>query len=128
VSLIFLCLQMYELFLLAPSFLIWQVTVTCMVSFGDSKHKPVKPLQSLFGVTPLKLALSAKCTIHDVVCPCFLSAVCPCGGAAILFGKFWFALWLMRLANVYGCEGLAFIRLRLFLIVSLNQLLLLILL
>jgi hypothetical protein len=37
-----------------------------MVSFGDSKHEPVKPLQSLLDVTPLKLALSAKCTIHDV--------------------------------------------------------------
>ena len=36
------------------------------MSFGDSKHKPVKPLQSLLDVTPLKLALSAKCTIHDV--------------------------------------------------------------
>jgi hypothetical protein len=39
-----------------------------MVSFGDSKHEPVKPLQNLLDVTPLKLALSAKCTIHDVVC------------------------------------------------------------
>ncbi len=38
-----------------------------MVSFGDSKNEPIKPLQSLFGVTPLKLALSAKCTIHDVM-------------------------------------------------------------
>ena len=37
-----------------------------MVSFGDSKHKPVKPLHRLLYVTPLKLALSAKCTIHDV--------------------------------------------------------------
>jgi hypothetical protein len=37
-----------------------------MVSFGDSKHEPVKPLQSLLNVTPLNLALSAKCTIHDV--------------------------------------------------------------
>lgn len=37
-----------------------------MVSFGDSKHKPVKPIQSLLGVTPSKLALFAKCTIHDV--------------------------------------------------------------
>ena len=37
-----------------------------MVSFGDSKHEPVKPLQSLLNVTTLKLALSAKCTIHDV--------------------------------------------------------------
>ena len=77
-----------------------------MVSFGDSKHKPVKPLHRLLDVTPLKLTLSAKCTIHDVVCPCFLSAVCPCIGAAILFGKFWLALGLVRLANVYGCEGL----------------------
>jgi len=49
---------------------VWMVenlkTVTCMVSFGDSKHEPVKPLHSLLDVTPLKLALSAKCTIHDV--------------------------------------------------------------
>jgi len=30
----------------------------------------------------------------------------PCVGAAILFGKFWFAFWLVRLANVYGCEAL----------------------
>jgi len=37
-----------------------------MVSFGDSKHKPVKPLHRLLVVTPLNLALSAKCTIHDV--------------------------------------------------------------
>jgi len=37
-----------------------------MVSFGDSKHKPVEPLQGLLNVAPLKLALSAKCTIHDV--------------------------------------------------------------
>jgi len=37
-----------------------------MVAFGDSKHEPVKPLQSLLDVTPSKLALSAKCTIHDV--------------------------------------------------------------
>lgn len=39
-----------------------------MVSFGDSKHKPVKPLQSLLNVMPLKLALSAKCFIYDVGC------------------------------------------------------------
>src|SRR5690554_3121962 len=44
----------------------WLLTVTCMVSFGDSKHKPVKPLHRLLCVTPLILALSAKCTIHDV--------------------------------------------------------------
>lgn len=37
-----------------------------MVSYGDSKYEPVKPLQSLLNVTPTKLALSAKCTIHDV--------------------------------------------------------------
>jgi hypothetical protein len=46
--------------------LAWGITVTCMVSFGDSKHEPVEPLHSLLDVTPLKLALSAKCTIHDV--------------------------------------------------------------
>ena len=38
-----------------------------MVSFGDLKHELVKPLQSLLDVTPLKLALSAKCTIHYVM-------------------------------------------------------------
>jgi hypothetical protein len=38
-----------------------------MVSFGDSKHESIEPLQSLLVVTPLKLTLSAKCTIHDVV-------------------------------------------------------------
>ncbi|MFW5804577.1 MAG: hypothetical protein ACOCWG_05050, partial [bacterium] len=48
------------------------VTVTCMVSFGDSKHEPVKPLRRLLDVTPLILALSAKCTIHDVGCWCLL--------------------------------------------------------
>ena|SRR5690554_6903707 len=37
-----------------------------MVSFGDSKHEPVKPLHRLFDVTLLILALYAKCTIHDV--------------------------------------------------------------
>jgi hypothetical protein len=37
-----------------------------MVSFGDLKHEPIKPLQSLLDVTPLILTLSAKCTIHDV--------------------------------------------------------------
>lgn len=42
-------------------------TVTCMVSFGASKHEPVEPLHRLLNVTTLKLALSAKCTIHDVV-------------------------------------------------------------
>jgi hypothetical protein len=84
----------------------WHITVTCMVSFGDSKHKPVKTPHRLLDVIAFKLALYAKCTIHDVVCPCFMSAVCLCGWAAILFGKFWLALGLVRLANVYGCEGL----------------------
>jgi len=51
------------------------VTVTCMVSFGDSKHEPVKPLHSLLDVTPLKLALSAKCTIHDVTAWCSFISV-----------------------------------------------------
>jgi len=49
-----------------------------------------------------------------VVCPCFLSAGFLCGGAGILFGKFWLAGWLVRFANpeiktgqvVYGCEAL----------------------
>ena len=35
-------------------------------TFGISKHFTVKPLQCLLDVTPLKLALSAKCFIHDV--------------------------------------------------------------
>lgn len=89
-----------------------------MVSFGDSKHKPVKPLHRLLDVTPLKLALSAKCTIHDVVCPCFLSAVCPCGGAAIrcrqvlAFGGLCDLLPIK--IGMYGCEAWAFIRLKLF--------------
>jgi hypothetical protein len=47
-----------------------------MVSFGDSKHKPVKPLQCLLDVTPSILALSAKCTIHDVVRSVFFAPVC----------------------------------------------------
>ena len=42
-----------------------------MVS-GDSKHEPVKPLHSLLDVTPLELALSAKCTIHDVSVSLFI--------------------------------------------------------
>src|SRR5690554_2180673 len=37
-----------------------------MVSFGDSKLEPVEPPQCLLNVTPSNLALSAKCTIHDV--------------------------------------------------------------
>ena len=49
------------------------VTVTCMVSFGDSKHEPVKPLHRLIDVTHMILALSAKCTIHDVGVSCFVS-------------------------------------------------------
>src|SRR5690554_1974154 len=53
-------------------FLALAVTVTCMVSFGDSEHEPVKPLQCLLSVPPLKSALSAKCTIHDVVPSLFL--------------------------------------------------------
>jgi hypothetical protein len=32
----------------------------------DSKHETIKPLQCLLDVTPFKLALPAKCTIHDV--------------------------------------------------------------
>jgi hypothetical protein len=35
-------------------------------TFGISKHFPVKPLQSLLDVTPLKLALSVKCFIYRV--------------------------------------------------------------
>ncbi len=46
-----------------------------MVSFGDSKHRPVNPLQSLLELLPLKSALSAKCTIHAVVQSCFFFSV-----------------------------------------------------
>jgi len=60
----FVCVILLCLFLNLP------ITVTCMVSFGDSKHETVKPLQSLLGLIPLKLALSAKCTIHDVTAWC----------------------------------------------------------
>jgi hypothetical protein len=38
-----------------------------MVSFGDSKHEPFKLRKLLLDITPLKLALSAKYTIHDIV-------------------------------------------------------------
>jgi hypothetical protein len=37
-----------------------------MVLFGDSKHEPVKPAHSLLDITPSKLVLSDKGTIHDV--------------------------------------------------------------
>jgi len=53
-----------------------------MVSFGDSKHEPIEPLQSLLDVTPLKLALSAKCTIHDV---CALHGQCTLAYAQLKF-------------------------------------------
>jgi hypothetical protein len=43
-----------------------------MVSFGGSKREPVKLLQCLLNVTPFKLALSAKCTIHDIAVSLFL--------------------------------------------------------
>jgi hypothetical protein len=43
-----------------------------MVSFGELKHKTVKPLQSSLNVLPLKSALFAKCTIHAVGASCFL--------------------------------------------------------
>lgn len=94
-------------------------TVTCMVSFGDSKHEPVKPLQRLLDVTPLKLALSAKCTIHDVTAWCsfiyvfflfnLLLLFClTCVGTDTLIDKFWLCGWLFeRLGNVCGCEALA---------------------
>lgn len=35
-------------------------------TFGNSKRFPVKPLRCLLNVTPLKLALSAKCFIYRV--------------------------------------------------------------
>ena len=41
------------------------ITVTCMLSFDDSKYEPVNPLQSLLNITTLKLALFAKCAIYD---------------------------------------------------------------
>ena len=81
------------------------LTVTCMVSFGDSKHKPVKPLHRLLDVTPSKLALSAKCTIHDVTAWCsfiyvifsfnlLLLSCLPCVGVGKLFGWFWSCGWI----------------------------------
>ena len=50
----------------------YSLTVTCMVSFGDSKHEPVKSLHRLLDATPSILALSAKCTIHDVSVSLFI--------------------------------------------------------
>jgi|GEM_PF-1770303 len=41
-------------------------------TFGILKHEPVKPTQSLLDVMSLKLALSAKCTIHDVSVSLFI--------------------------------------------------------
>jgi hypothetical protein len=41
------------------AFLALPLMVTCMVSFGNSKHESVKPLHSLLDVTLSKLALSA---------------------------------------------------------------------
>lgn len=73
-----------------------------MVSFGISKHEHVKQLQSFLVAIPPKLALFAKGTMHDDACPCFLFAFGLCGGTAILFGKVWIALGLVRLGNVYG--------------------------
>jgi|LZCG01.1.fsa_nt_gb hypothetical protein len=35
-------------------------------ALGNSKYFPVKSLHQLLDVTPFKLALYAKCTIHDV--------------------------------------------------------------
>jgi len=68
-----------------------------MVSFGDSKHETVKLPHRLLDVTPLKLALSAKCTIHDVVRSYF--SFSP-GGQDILFDKFWSCGWFFaRLGN-----------------------------
>jgi hypothetical protein len=75
------------------------VTVTCMVSVGDSKHETVKPLQSLLNAQPLKSAQSASCTIHAVTSWPFLSFVilsfifaalyyCPCIGVGKLFCRF----------------------------------------
>src|SRR5690554_8069702 len=81
-------------------------TVTCMVSFGDSKHEPVKPLQSLLDVTLLKLALSAKCTIHDVVFSCFILSVSPCVGEACSLSKFGRAVDMcVCLMCMALCEG-----------------------
>ena len=81
-------------------------------TFGITKHEPIKPLQSLLDVTPLKLALSAKCTIHDVTVWCSLISVisffnllhffCQSSvGKDILFCNFWLVCQLVRIANVY---------------------------
>ena len=44
-------------------------------TFGISKRFLIKPLRCLLNVTPLKLALSAKCFIYRVVCWCLLFKV-----------------------------------------------------
>ena len=54
-------------------------------TFGISKHFPVKPLQSLLNVTPLKLALSAKCFIYDVTTRTSFSFLSVSVGKGILF-------------------------------------------
>jgi hypothetical protein len=91
-------------------------------TFGISKRFPINPLLCLLNVLPLKLALSAKCFIYRVRCWALFifsqlrslyalifvlsgSAIFLCVWAGILFGKFWFALWLVQLANVYDCEA-----------------------
>jgi hypothetical protein len=42
------------------------LTVTCMVAFGDSKHEPVKPLHRLLNVTTL--VISAIRQMHNTRC------------------------------------------------------------
>ena len=93
-----------------------------MVSFGDSKNKPVKPLHRLLDVKPLKLALYAKCTIHDVTAWCSLYSViflsiCYYFPSAVCWGRQ--ALWLVlvvrlaffeRPANVLDYEALGSVK------------------
>jgi len=43
--------------------------VKYMVSFGDSKHESVKPVQNALDATYLTLALSAKCTRQSFLSP-----------------------------------------------------------
>jgi hypothetical protein len=98
-----------------------------MVLFANAKHRPGESLQRLFDVTPLKLALSGKRTIHEFMrWPLFIfrhlrsffalifdlsgSALFPCFWAGILFDKLWSVCRLFeRPGNVYNCEAKAII-------------------
>ncbi len=49
-----------------------------MLSFGDSKHEPVKPLQSLLKVQSSDLAIYAKCTIRVIVWSTYSHSIETC--------------------------------------------------